>query len=1500
MANSDFRTFVEDRLAALVPGIDLSAGSPAQVQFIDPVIARLGKDPFETDIESFLTDRFTQEFPDIYAANAGAVRDAFIKPLILMLEPFKRETESFKRNQSFKDPSLLSDDDADALAANVFAERDAGRKSGGVARAYYPNPTTVMVNLSNRFYTSEGLSFYPTTPMTISAEEMTFNREGLFFFMDVPLVAEKAGAEYNIGENSIIGVDGLYNAIKVDNLRSFSDGAPLVDTATFVASAKESLTEQSLVSRRGANARLKSVFRGELRAVQVIGANDPEMQRDILVGDAPGQVWATGKVSLFNNIAVLQARSLQGEIQNPGVGEIVYIYLDKYANSGAWALLPESDRTIRLRIEEVMIPAFPISDPTTSHFVAGFVVRWSDPDGKFLESIPPFSVFEGGFMRKGTLHVGSLPSVGKVDLEVASGEVHVFGHTDIYVRPVLQPTSKVVLSNLSDDPTISGFSLQRTTLRTEALSNTVQDLAGFSFRDEGVSSGDQITLETGDDVGTYTIGEVQGNVLRLTSNMTKTSPGNVIRYRITKSLAINPFEPRVLKMPFGDMACNDLRTSIGSDTLEFLGTTTDLLEYGAAVGDVVRILNNTDAGDYTIKAFQSGKRVQVDRPLAATNSGLRYEVFTSLPKVGRPLVRVKDIALLDSSKKSTGFSVPYAEPLAIVPTSDFTSAQVRGVSQIKSGFILPDLTGLVSGPSVNATSGDRRYSMGFDAHEGGTWRAVKSGTLNSQSELLFPPDAFGKCSYFVSVCEDNGKAENFPPIDPRPGDALTLKSGPNKGSYLIKKVRKFKYLTANDRTSWVYFIQIFGAFPVDAIKGLYTFLTENGHPPATIGTVPPTPNPLQFPGFFTDIYNGLTTLLQSALTDLGQPVPDLEAARYAVDSLCMTDYEWGTPARGVLRSYFGSPTLMQQHTAEHERPTVFSFINETGGVVKFRADPDRYAKHEIIPARLSEDSDPLDYPRDVGAGGANLSNPDPTIADFLDSTKTSVFVAGVQKDDVLSVHEEVLFHGSTGRFHVAALDRDRMTAVSTVAGSSTVRAPETASGSIFTKEMVGDLLFIDEGDDLGGYRVTSVPDAKSLVLDRPLRRTTPAILLQGEGADWGKDNTANILQVSAAGTFSDALHKNKFVTIYGIWSDYQGSYKILGVRPGTNGRIIELDRSAITDFPAGLVNGPARWVITEAPASVPETNTSGKGTTMFGLQPIRMYNEIPSDFPVVFVTPSPAESKVIVTGSLHGGVEQPYRIYRKNLRRVNPTEMASKTDGPFFYFDTQVVSLAPGEASNISQDSYLSMDPGTYESEGYRHIVDDYTLSYSLQETGTLEIPTKLLPQDSPDSLDSYLNLVGAPVEITYERADAVQQVQEFLSSVEDRVTTANMLARHFLPAFVSYDATYYGGSSSSVVAADISSYIDNLSVETPIDVSVIEDLISDRGGNPITPTKVFTVIHDWDRKVWLEFSENEIGGHATKVPYHGTPRVSFFIPGPDVSGKNEKPLGERINLTRE
>jgi hypothetical protein len=1496
MASVDIQAFIEDRLLALDPSMDLSAGSPAQTKLIAPLLSHLGTDPFETDIDVFLTDRFAQEFPDIYASDPGAIRDTFVNPLKLILEPWKRETQSIKRSQSLIDPTALSDDDADALVANIFDSRDQGGYAVGVGRLYFQNPTDVRIEMGHRGFSSSGLSFFPTNPVTVSAETMAFNRDGTLFYLDVPMRAEAAGDEYNLDSGQLAGFDGAANVVKVTNLRRFVGGAARQDTTSFVQAAEQSLTERSLSTRRGAAARLANVFKGTLRAVQVIGAKDPEMQRDLLVALSPGHAWITGRVELYNQVAYVRARTFEGtETDVPQVGDTLYIYLDRVG----FQAVADYSRFVRLRVEEVYFS----QRQAAGDYQFAYFVRWSDPSlvlrslfgatayQAFLSSMPVS--MEGGFAKKGLVKISSVPDIDSVDAEVLNGKVHLFGRTDIYVRPSTQDVSQTVINGVYDlgktgsTPRNPHFSLEQLSLSTASGSNAVTDTeAGFDFSTAGVSIGDFLSIEDGPDAGLYTIRDLAGNTAFLSQQLTASKIST--RYRVLKKLRINPFEARIIRFPFGDVLQADLQTTIGSKLIT-LGQT-DLLQYGARAGDTLRILTGPDKGDYTISSFDpvlGGQGVFLDRSLTSTNFALTFEVFTPQDSVQRPLVRTREILLLDSAKQSTGITVPPADAVAVVPTGPLTSARVLGVSQLSSGYVLPDLAGIIDGyVSTAATAvgvSDRRYSMGFDQPDG-VYLPMEfpDGT---HAELDFRSDSKGKASYFLATTEVFADSVNTPPVEPQPGESLSIKNGPNKGSYLIRAVHKFKYKAAADKTAYVYFIQIYGSFPVDPLKQIIEFISVHG----TTG-LSGLALPIQFPSFFSTWYAGLGTSLASALSSSGSGIaaPTAEELQATIEAMNACYYECGTPARGVLRSYFREPTLFEQKTGEAASPTVYQFFTSSGELIKYRPDPLRYTQQEIIPARVSEDADPKNYPRDLDA-----STGDPT---FLDQSRLSIFAAGVGLEDTLSVHEERFVY--TTKLQQAV--------VATTAGTQQISARPSA-GTVFTASMVGDLIFLEEGDDKGGYRITRYLDPYNVLVDRVLGATTDLILKDGQAATYGFRNGKNEVHSNVGRPFT-AADVGSYLALYGIDYRQMGSFmveELLDVDGFGNASSIAV--STATDFLAyPQETSQAKWAVvtsSKSPTAMQrQASFSGSGQEFIGVVPIRIYESETSNYSFVSIIHDSATSGGTVSGTPKDGVSQPYRIYRPNVRRVTPSEMDANRDGFLCYFDTEVVSLAPNAASNIPVDTYLKPLDGTFESSGYRHAVADPNFTYSMQEEGFLDLPLTVLPVGSPDSPDSLVRVVGSPIQISYERTDLIELIQNFIDSPSDRVLSAGLLARHFLPAYISYDAMYEGGQAAADVAKAIRAHVDSTPVETAVDVSEIEKIITQRGGNPITPTKISATIYDLDRRMWVEFSENQLGGALpadTKVTYNGSPRVCYFVPGPDVSDLTTVPAGERVKLTR-
>lgn len=1478
MATTDLQTFIQDRLTSLIPGIDLSSGSPAQVKFIQPLLSYLGTDPFSTNISTFLQDRFSQEFPEIYPGDPGVINDILVKPLITFLEPFKREVQTVRRNQSLKNPSLLSDQDADALGANFFDDRTTGGYSRGVVRVYYTNPTSVRISTSARLFTATGLNFYPMSPIGILAEEMIFNRQGNLYYVDVAVQAENTGLEYNVDAQAIGGADGIFGYSSLTNPQPFSGGSARLDTATYVASMRQALNERSLVTRRGATARIMDVFKTSVAAVQQVGAGDEEMRRDLLTALSPGHAWITGLVSIYDNIALVQARTVDDVSKTPTVnkGDVLYVYLDKYRYSGQWEYLEQNSRFIRLKVEEVMYG--PLEG--AADFQLSYLVRFSGNIPSSV-SLPSPAVLDGGLIKNLDVTVSGIP--GPVpESTVESGKIHVYGRSDIYVKPIVQSSSSSIIDNLYDDYSRSSFKIQGVTLQTYGDSGfsgyrNIVKYVGGDFSVSGAQIGDHLIIHSGSDSGFYKIIKVDGMYAYLSSNLTKDDTG--IRFTVSRTISVDLFNQRNVRIPFSDYLNNDLYTSVGSNLFRLANPSSNAIEYGAQIGDILRVKDGPDAGDYTITGFlPNGQEIYVDRAATSSRGGLTYEIFSVTGSIQSPLLRIKNIDILDTARQPTGVTIPPSEPVAVIPLSDMTSAKVRAVSQAPSGVVLPRLIG---GPGVSPVpaTGDDRYSSGLDPMNGGSYRVMQYPS-GYQAEFLFPADVTTSLSYFMASSESDTLTENFPPVDPSPGDSLSIQTGPNKGNYLIKSVYKFKHVDSG-KTYWTYFIKIHGEFPVDVIGSIVQFLDDLG---ISTSSLKPSANPgvLAYPGFFVNGYNSLGTKIDAAFGAANIISPGPAAIQSVVDQLSKVRYSWGDPARGTLRTYMQAPTLVEQNTAQSSSPTIFEYDNGGDSPLVYRPDLKRYESYVVIPARESSDPSPLSFPRDYSQVGST--------ATLSSGGGVNPLNAGARIGDTMSIYPAVARYGSSNLV-------EKITAVMTTVGSARIVAPVTASGPVFSPSSVGDFVFIDEGLDAGGYVVKEYIDPYTVSLDRTLSRTTPTIIAQGSGAGWGYDPPSVtgfdvIIDVTAP---FNVLHEGKYLTLYGIDTKYQGSYLIDEyVSPTT----LKLSRAGMspTNFPAFDPAGAARWVITSSSVSPTKTES---GTELVGLQPIRQYSDTPVVCTITDIDPNPLVRSLSLSVTRSSLGMEPYSISRNNIRRITSMEMEASREGPFVYFDTDVVSLGPDSAYNIKRGSYLTTREGTFTSLGYRHRVDNSFYTYSIRETGALEMTSSVLPTTAADSEDSLISIVGSPAQITYEASPVVSSVQDFASSPEDHVTSADILVRHLLPSYISYEATYLGGSSPSVVAKDIIQYIGTLSVASKVDVSELEKKITDRGGNPETPTKAYALTHDWSRKRLAEISENYVGGSSLAVPLDGTYRIITAVPGQDVSGLDTVPYSEIINLKK-
>jgi len=237
---------------------------------------------YQLPIEKFLVTKIQEHFPNFDIRQGTAFRDMLIKPMIILMQPYRDQVNIIKRNLSLQNFEMMSEEEMDALVANVFVERRGGTKSEGTVRVYFAQAVQVTFSTTVQFQTTDGLIFYPKNSISFVAEEVALNTEGLYYFVNIPSIAESEGLQYNIDPHAILfvagGPDGV---VKVDNPSSFALGVDRETNAQLKDRTEKAISVRDLVIKKSISAVLLENF-DSLREISVAGFGDPEMNRDVM------------------------------------------------------------------------------------------------------------------------------------------------------------------------------------------------------------------------------------------------------------------------------------------------------------------------------------------------------------------------------------------------------------------------------------------------------------------------------------------------------------------------------------------------------------------------------------------------------------------------------------------------------------------------------------------------------------------------------------------------------------------------------------------------------------------------------------------------------------------------------------------------------------------------------------------------------------------------------------------------------------------------------------------------------------------------------------------------------------------------------------------------------------------------------------------------------------------------------------------------------------------
>lgn len=221
------------------------------------------------------------KFPELELREGTGLRDLVIRPSAMLLALINKAANYyFTQNTLTGVTNDTPSEVLDAILSNWFLNRNLGTKSIISSRLYFARKKNVAVSSDNFFSPDNTLRFFPPESVSYSADSLAYDSYSNEYYVDVDMVAEKEGTEYNISSGSLLyfaNFDPYFLRAEINYLKSESISSETNDE--FIERSKSAISTRNLINAPSIDFRLREVFNYITRLL-TIGMGSPEMVRD--------------------------------------------------------------------------------------------------------------------------------------------------------------------------------------------------------------------------------------------------------------------------------------------------------------------------------------------------------------------------------------------------------------------------------------------------------------------------------------------------------------------------------------------------------------------------------------------------------------------------------------------------------------------------------------------------------------------------------------------------------------------------------------------------------------------------------------------------------------------------------------------------------------------------------------------------------------------------------------------------------------------------------------------------------------------------------------------------------------------------------------------------------------------------------------------------------------------------------------------------------------------
>lgn len=221
------------------------------------------------------------KYPDLDLREGTGLRDLVLRPTAYAFALLKKANDYYFANNTLAGVNDTTDTEIiDDLLSNWFMTRHTGSAAVISARLFFAARKSITIPSSTYFSPDNKLNFFPSTTLTFQSSALTLDSFSNEWYVDIELVAEASGTQYNIGEGSLLYFGNFDPYFLHAEINYLSQSASDAETnSEFISRSKNAISTRNLINTPSIISNLQNEF-NNISRIQVVGMGDANMIRD--------------------------------------------------------------------------------------------------------------------------------------------------------------------------------------------------------------------------------------------------------------------------------------------------------------------------------------------------------------------------------------------------------------------------------------------------------------------------------------------------------------------------------------------------------------------------------------------------------------------------------------------------------------------------------------------------------------------------------------------------------------------------------------------------------------------------------------------------------------------------------------------------------------------------------------------------------------------------------------------------------------------------------------------------------------------------------------------------------------------------------------------------------------------------------------------------------------------------------------------------------------------